>query len=287
MIKPESSEFLVGVEVNEGKLHKAFHNKTKDADKKSSLITKINNYISLNIEIDYAINPIKQWNIFKESMPMLFQIAIIILIIPCFQVSVERSFNILKTIDNCTIDKRNFKCLIDTGAVSSFLPSVFKANKPSYKKFTDVNGNPIINKRTLKTKIFVKSLNNSFIHNFVVSNVSKPILSINIFVNHNIDILQNPTSLRNSLSSQSINFIKDKLTISFDPCDPQLNSKIDLNMAYLSKSFEETIKQFKYVFSNKQGRCKNYIHDIDIKDECKPVVGHCYSPPMHKREIVA
>ncbi|OAF63769.1 hypothetical protein A3Q56_08525 [Intoshia linei] len=108
---------------------------------------------------------------------------------------------------DCTIDKRNFKCLIDTGAVSSFLPSVFKANKPSYKKFTDVNG-------------------------------------LDFFVNHNIDMFQNPTRLRNSLSSQSINFIKDKLTISFDPCDPQLNSNIDLNMAYLSKSFEETIKQF-------------------------------------------
>ncbi|OAF70333.1 hypothetical protein A3Q56_01900 [Intoshia linei] len=121
----------------------------------------------------------------------------------CYEAINSSNYSTSLFYTNSTIVKRDLNCFIDTGAVSSFLPNVFKADQLSYKKFTGVNCNPIIS------------------------------------VSHNIDILQNPLRLRNNLSSHPINFIKDKLPNNFDSCDPQLNSKSDINMAYLSKSFEE------------------------------------------------
>ncbi|OAF64188.1 hypothetical protein A3Q56_08078, partial [Intoshia linei] len=68
----------------------------------------------------------------------------------CYEVKNSFNYGTSLFYIDCTIDKRNFKCLIDTGAVSSFLPSVFKANKPSYKKFTDVNEKLLNSYATIK-----------------------------------------------------------------------------------------------------------------------------------------
>ncbi|OAF67343.1 hypothetical protein A3Q56_04925 [Intoshia linei] len=139
---------------------------------------------------------------------------------------------------NCTINNISINCLIDTGAVSSYLPDTFKANRPSSKRYTDVKGNSILNKGTLQIVIFIKSLNCLFTHNFVISNVQKPILGFNFFLNHNIDILQNLMRLNIPHSKSQISFIKNKISIGIDPCDPNINGKIDTNMVFLNKSFE-------------------------------------------------